>query len=142
MQCPELQIHDERRISFVQVDNDENRWLSLEDHRGVNKVWQAIGEIHREGQLIMGIYGGRRKKWYIICQCIDKDGVYRTERFESTTGNYAQIAYIWDREIHQWIFKHTEGTFADWCNITPTLPQSLNSSMFVSSSHIYTQCLS
>ena len=128
--------------SRVQVDNDESKWLHPRDHRGVNKVWQAIGEKHREYQLF-GFVGGWRKKWFIICQCIDKDGVYQTERFQSATGDDAQIEYIWDREIRQWIFKHTEDTFAaDWNNITPTLPQSLNSSTFVSSSHIYTQCMS
>ena len=97
-------------LRHIQLENDQDKWLDPRDYRGVNKVWQVIGDKHKEYRRF-GVVGGWRKKWFIVCHCIDKDVVYRTEKFESTTGNEAAINPIWDNEIHQWISKHTGDTF-------------------------------
>ena len=114
------------------VIDGEDRWLHLRDHIGVNKVWQAIGEKHREHQMFR-FAGGWEKKWFIICQCIDKNAEYQTEHFESRTGNDKTIDPIWDNEIRQWINRHTGDTFAAWPGntIPPPLLQPMNYGMFV-----------
>lgn len=112
-------------FSHLKLEKDEDRQLHPRNHRGVNKVWQVIGEKHREYQMF-GFVGGWHKKWYIICQCIDKDGAYQTKKFESDAGNDVMIEPNWDHQIRQWIFKHTGDTFAaDGNNIALSLPQSL-----------------
>ena len=111
-------FHSRLRSKNVIDDNDVYMWLNPRDYRGVNKVWQVFGEKHKKYRRF-GVVGGWRKKWFIICHCIDKNGTYQTQHFESVTGNDRTIEPIWNKEIHQWIFKHTGETFAGRSSIMP-----------------------
>ena len=121
-----------RHMRSKNVSGGEDKWLHLRDHIGVNMVWQVIGEKHRERQLF-DFFGGWEKKWFIICQCIDRNGSYQIEHFESTTGNDRTIDPIWDNQIRQWIHRHTGDTFSDWPanTISPPLLQTVYYGMFV-----------